>query len=109
MRTSAQGLIVIPEIADDAKNPPSGIVVSVGDGLVEGGVIIPLRVEVGQRVYFPRNAGTLIRDHPIVEDCFIIRENQIFGADDEIMKTEAPAFKMESGPGMASVDSGWEH
>lgn len=108
MRTSANGLIVIPEVADDEKNPPSGIVVSVGTGLIEGGVEIPLKVKIGMRVYFPRNAGTLIRNHPIIEDCFLIRENQIFGWDDEIRKGEAPAFKMDSAPGMASVESPFE-
>ncbi len=101
MKTSANGLIVVPDGArDDGKlNPPSGVVVSVGDGLVEGGKVIPLRVKVGQRVYIPRNAGTLIRDHPIVEDCFIVRENQVFGFDEEIRADEEPAFKMDSGPG----------
>src|SRR3990167_8664176 len=72
------GHIVVPDCAHDEKNPPSGIVVSVGCGLVEGGKIIPLKVKVGQRVYFPRNAGTLIRNLPLIEDCFVIRENQIF-------------------------------
>ena len=102
------GMIVVPDSAHDEKNPPSGIVVSVGCGLVEGGQIVPLKVKVGQRVYFPRNAGTLIRNHPIIEDCFVIRENQIFGHDDEIGKNEAPAFKMDSLPGMPSVESSWE-
>ena len=102
------GHIVVPDCAHDEKNPPSGIVVSVGCGLVEGGKIIPLKVKVGQRVYFPRNAGTLIRDHPLIEDCFVIRENQIFGYDDAIRKDEAPAFKMDSLPGMTKVESPWE-
>ena len=102
------GMLVVPDCAHDEKNPPSGIVLSVGCGLVEGGQIIPLKVKVGQRVYFPRNAGTLIRNHPIVEDAFIIRENQIFGYDDDIGKDEAPAFKMDSLPGMPSVESSWE-
>lgn len=109
MRTSATGLIVIPEVADDDKNPPSGIVVSVGCGLVEGGQIVPLKVKVGQRVYFPRNAGTLIRNHPIIEDTFVIRENQIFGWDDDIQKGEAPAFKFDDATGVPSVKSGWDN
>lgn len=103
-----KGGIIIPETADDEKNPPSGIVVSVGCGLVEGGVIIPLKVKVGQRVFFPRNAGTLIRDHPLIEDCFILRENIIFGYADDIGKDEAPAFKTDSLPGMTKIESPWQ-
>ena len=102
-----KGGIIIPETADDEKNPPGGIVVSVGTGLIEGGVEIPLKVKVGDHVFFPRNSGTLIRDHPVIEDCFILRENQIFGAADDIRDDETPAFKMDSLPGMTKVDSQW--
>lgn len=108
MRTSPNGLIVVPETADDEKNPPSGIVLSVGDGLVEGGNIIPLKVKVGDRVFFPRNAGTLVRNHPDCEDCFAIRENQIFGVLRDIEPGEAPEFKMSSVPGMPTVQSSWD-
>lgn len=108
LQTQPGSLIVIPATANDETNPNSGIVVSVGDGLVEGGNIIPLKVKVGQRVYFPRNAGTLFKNHPIVEDTFILRENQIFGWDDDIRIDEEPAFKMQEGPGAAQVISGWE-
>lgn len=103
-----KGGIVIPESADDEKNPPSGIVLSVGCGLVEGGQIVPLKVKVGQHVFFPRNAGTLIRDHPVIEDCFLIRENMIFGYADDIKKGEAPAFKTNSLPGMTKIESPWQ-
>lgn len=99
------GMIVVPDSSKDEKNPPCGIVVSVGCGLVEGGQIVPLKVKVGQRVYFPRNAGTLIKDDPVIEDCFVIRENMIFGYADDIGKDETPAFKMDSLPGMPSVSS----
>ena len=108
LETQPGSLIVVPSTAHDDKNPNSGIVVSVGDGLVEGGQIIPLKVKIGQRVYFPRNAGTLFKNHPIVEDTFILRENQIFGYDDEIREDEEPAFKMAEGMGIAEVVSGWE-
>lgn len=74
-----KGLITIPLNAADEKNPPSGVVLSVGCGLVEGGQIIPLKVKVGDHVTFPPHSGTLLKDHPIFKDCFVIRENQIFG------------------------------
>lgn len=73
------GMIVIPDSALDEKNPLSGTVISVGCGLVEGGVVVPLVVKVGDYVTIPRNAGTLIKDHPVIEDCFIVRENQVMG------------------------------
>lgn len=81
LKTAPGSLIVIPETADanDPLNPQSGTVISVGCGLVEGGRIIPLKVKVGDRVVIPRNSGTLIKDHPDFEDCFVVRENQIFG------------------------------
>lgn len=75
-------LIVIPDVAGDENNPLGGTVLSVGCGLVEGGQIIPLKVKVGDHVTFPRNAGTLFKNHPVVEDCFILRENQIFGVSE---------------------------
>lgn len=103
-----KGGIIIPESADDEKNPPSGIVVSVGCGLVEGGQIIPLKVKVGDHVFLPRNAGTLIRDHPVLEDCFVCRENVLFGVADDIRPGEAPAFKTDNLPGMTRVESPWQ-
>ena len=103
-----KGGIIIPESADDEMNPPSGVVVSVGTGLIEGGIEIPLKVKVGQRVFFPRNSGTLIRDHPDAEDCFVLRENMIFGYLDDIRPDEAPAFKTDNLPGMTRVESPWQ-
>lgn len=78
LKTST-GMIVIPDSAQDEKNPLSGVVISVGCGLVEGGQIIPLKVKVGDHVAMPPHSGTLFKDHPVFEDAFVIRENQIFG------------------------------
>ena len=55
-----------------------GVVIAVGDGLVEGGVIIPLTVKVGDYVRFPSQSGTLITIR--TEKYFVVRENQLFGA-----------------------------
>jgi chaperonin GroES len=107
LKTLPGSLLVVPESSQDEKNPPSGIVVRVGCGLVEGGQIIPLKVKAGQRVYFARNSGTLIKNDPVVEDCFLVRENQLFGYADDIGKDEPPAFKMEGADILPSVESSW--
>ena len=73
--------IVIPDSGKDPENPYCGEVLAVGCGLVEGGRIIPLKVKVGDRIYFPRNSGTLLkeRDNPeLGETVFVLRENQVF-------------------------------
>lgn len=80
------GMIVIPDTAQDEMNPTSGVVISVGCGLVEGGQIVPLKVKVGDHVAVPRNSGTLIKNDPNFEDCFIVRENQIFGYGDDLQQ-----------------------
>jgi co-chaperonin GroES (HSP10) len=77
--TTKSGMLVIPQNAIDQANPLRGTVVSVGCGLVESGQIVPLRLKPGDKVRMPQHSGTLIKDDPEVEDCFVVRENQIFG------------------------------
>lgn len=75
----SKGGMFIPDSGKDPNNPNSGVVLGVGDGLVEGGVIIPLVVKVGDRVRFPNNSGTLCRDDPDWGcTVFVLRENQVF-------------------------------
>lgn len=73
----SKGGIIIPANAQDEENPLRGVIVSVGCGLVEGGVIIPLVVKVGDRIQCPRNSGTLIDLEG--EKYFALRENQVIG------------------------------
>lgn len=73
----SRGGIIIPDVGKDEKNPAGGIVVAVGGGLVEGGVIIPLTVKVGDYIRFPSQSGTLVKLGD--EDFFVLRENQVFG------------------------------
>ncbi len=74
------GSILIPQSAQDIENPTEGIVVAVGDGLVEGGRIIPLTVKVGDHVYMPSAVGTWIKIKETGESFFICRENILFCA-----------------------------
>ena len=75
----SKGGIVIPANAMDETNPLTGVVVSVGCGLVEGGRIIPLVVKVGDRVQVPRNSGTIVELGIEKEKFFALRENQVIG------------------------------
>lgn len=73
------GGLFIPDSGKDPTNPESGTVLAAGCGLVEGGKIIPLVVKAGDRVSFPRQSGTLMKDNPEWgETVFVVRENQIF-------------------------------
>ena len=76
------GSIIIPDSGKDPENPRSGVVISVGCGLVEGGHVLRLTVRPGDHIHFPRNSGTLLRkkDNPELDyDVFVLRENQVFG------------------------------
>ena len=72
------GGIIIPDAHRDETNPAGGVLIAVGDGLIEGGKIIPLTVKVGQYVRCPSQSGTLVKVGD--ETFFVVRENQLFGA-----------------------------
>lgn len=71
--------LIVPDVALDLSNPVEAIVVAVGDGLVEGGQIVPLTTKVGDRVFMPANVGTLIKVKETDEEFFVCRENILFG------------------------------
>ena len=72
--------IIVPDNAMDETNPLEGIIVAVGSGLREGGVITPLEFKVGDHVRFPKHAGTVVHLRETEETFFVLRENQVFGA-----------------------------
>ena len=73
------GGIIIP---DQAKEMALyGEAVSVGCGLIEGGVIIPLVVKPGDTVRFLPHSGTKMKIDS--EEYYVLRENQVFGVFDE--------------------------
>ncbi len=74
----SKGGIIIPDSGKDETNPAGGVVVAVGDGLVEGGRVIPLTVKCGDYVRHPSQSGTLVKLGD--ETFFVTRENQLFGA-----------------------------
>lgn len=67
------GGIIIPDAAKDKGQ--TGKVVAVGEGrLMTDGTIVPLRVKVGNTVFFGKYAGT-----EAGKDLLIIREDEVLG------------------------------
>jgi chaperonin GroES len=67
------GGIIIPDAAKDKGQ--TGKVVAVGEGrLMTDGTIVPLRVKVGDTVFFGKYAGT-----EAGKDLLIIREDEVLG------------------------------
>ena len=58
--TTTAGGIVIPDTSDKDK-PMQGTVIAIGPGKYIDGKMIPLQVEIGQRVLFGKYAGTAIK------------------------------------------------
>lgn len=76
--TTTNGII----IPDQAKEMALyGEAVSVGCGLVEGGVVIPLVVRPGDQVRFLPHSGTKMTIDG--ETVYVLRENQVFGVYDK--------------------------
>lgn len=73
--TVSKGGIFIPDSAKD--KPAQGIVISVGKGLRENGVLMPLSVEEGDAILFGKYAGTEIKLNG--EDFLIMREDEVLG------------------------------
>jgi chaperonin GroES len=76
------GGIIIPDTAQE--KPIQGEVVAVGEGRITNeGNLIPLKVKVGDKVIFSKNAGyTGVPYHIHVnydEEFLIVKESEIFG------------------------------
>lgn len=52
------GLLITPEVS--ARRPASGKIVSVGPGVYQNGVLIPMRAKVGQSVLYSNFAGYVV-------------------------------------------------
>jgi len=67
--------IIIPDTAKE--KPQEGKIMAVGSGRRDDGTIVPLDVQVGDRVLFGQYAGTEIKLDG--EDYLILREEDILG------------------------------
>ena len=66
--------IIIPETIDKEK-PEQGRVVAVGEGRIDGGKLIPVRVKKGQKVVFSKYGYEEIKIND--EEFYIIEEKNI--------------------------------
>lgn len=73
-----QGGIYLPDSAQE--KPKEGEVIARGPGaLSEEGVIIPMSVNVGDRVFFSSYAGTEVKSDEGDDEYLIMSENDILG------------------------------
>lgn len=72
----SKGGILIPE--DKRENSSTGVVIAVGDGLItEKGETIPMKVSVGDRVFFLKGAGINITQ--VSENQKLLKQSEILG------------------------------
>ncbi len=65
--------IYIPETVKEDRGSKRGLVVAVGDGKVDDGKVIPMKVKVGDRIIFGWGDQVSFEG----EDYFVIRESEI--------------------------------
>jgi chaperonin GroES len=70
------GGILIPDTADKDK-PMQGTVVAVGNGRYVDGKLVPLQVNVGDKVLFGKYAGTNIK--LLAKEYLVMREEDVMG------------------------------
>jgi len=73
------GGIIIPDSAKE--KPRKGIVIQVGPGRFDGGVLVPMELRPGDRVLFGSYAGTEIKLDG--QDVLIMRESDIYAVIDD--------------------------
>lgn len=77
--TQTSGGIIIPDNATEKAN--QGTVIAVGAGRrTKEGTIIPLTVQVNDRVLFAANAGQVVKVHG--EEVLVLREDEIIAVID---------------------------
>ena len=78
-KATTEGGVVIPDAAKE--KPQEGEVLAVGPGkTLDNGTKVALDVKVGDKVLFPRYAGTNIKIEEIDgEEVLIIREDEVLG------------------------------
>lgn len=70
-----KGGIIIPDTAKE--KPQQGEIIEVGEGKLEDGKIIPLKLKVGDIILYGKYSGTEITVNG--ENLLIMRESDVFG------------------------------
>jgi len=71
-KTTASG-IIIPENVKDDRNTKRGVVVAIGKGKMEDGKIVPMNVEIGDKVLFSWGEELSIDG----EEYFVVKDSEI--------------------------------
>jgi chaperonin GroES len=78
--TQSSGGIIIPD--NVAEKPDQGIVLAVGQGRrTEAGTIVPMSVQIDDRVLFGKHAGQVVRVDG--KDVLVLQEEEIFAVIEE--------------------------
>ena len=71
----SKGGIIIPDQALD--KPQEGQILAIGEGKIEDGKLVPLRLKIGDRVLFGKYSGCEIKLNE--EELVIMREEEVMG------------------------------
>jgi|SRR5690606_1270704 len=77
-RTMTEAGLYLPESAVEKELPETGVVVAAGPGKYINGILNPVTVEPGDRVYYGKYAGTEIEDKKIGEKFLCMRFADVF-------------------------------
>ncbi len=80
LETKTAGGIVIPDTADKDK-PIQGTVIAIGTGKYVDGKLLPLQVQVGDKILFGKYAGTNIKLDD--KEYLVMREEDVMGVLEE--------------------------
>jgi len=73
----ADGLIILPDTARET--PLEAEVLAVGDGRLENGVTVAMRVAVSDRILIGKYAGTEFKMEQNGRDLLLLREDEVLG------------------------------
>jgi len=80
LETKTAGGIVIPDTADKDK-PIQGTIIAIGTGKYVDGKLLPLQVQVGDKILFGKYAGTNIKLDD--KEYLVMREEDVMGVLEE--------------------------
>jgi chaperonin GroES len=80
VETTTAGGIVIPDTADKDK-PIQGTVIAIGNGKYIDGKLLPLQVQVGDKILFGKYAGTAVKLDD--QEYLVMREEDVMGVLEE--------------------------
>lgn len=80
VETKTAGGIVIPDSADKDK-PIQGTVIAIGTGKYVDGKVVPLQLNIGDKILFGKYAGTAVKLED--KEYLVMREEDVMGVLEE--------------------------